>query len=430
MEKYISAVKTLKESYNEFYNIPPTNPSFTLYEGRVEGVIFSCPHAVKQIRNGKEKVADINTGPLGKALNQLGYTTLIKTNTFNDDANYDKTSKYKEFLSKFIKQTKTKFLIDLHGMSSKRNISLCLGTGFGTNYNHKNSLTPHFINCANANGLDCSTIGIDFPFFASERTVSRYINKTNKIQTLQIEINSALFNDEDKLISLIKTLDEFCKKILLINSFIPEITNKKDLALCDEPFSFTKQFSPTFTFTNTSSKVLLSAPHACSMIKEGVECYKETYSGVLAKKLGDYLNISTYIKTNKTEYNSQKEYVDGVCEVTTKNNFSCLLELHIMNETRAQDLSICCNEGASLGDKQNVVYYVVNTLLKHGLTNFLIDYPFNPKNFNSTINQIHNRTNIPAFKIVINHKMFKNNKTINKLYTALQEIVFHLNNRK
>ena len=430
MEKYISAVKTLKDSYNEFYNISPNSPSFTLYEGSIEGVVFSCPHAVKQIRKGKEKVADINTGPLGKALNQLGYTTLIKTNTFNDDANYDKTSKYKEFLSKHIKQTKTKFLIDLHGMSSKRNISLCLGTGFGKNYNHKNSLTPHFLNYANANGLDCETISIDFPFFASERTVSRFINKTNKIQTLQIEINSALFNDDDKILSLLKCLDEFCKKILLINSFTPESTTKKELALCDEQFSFAKPTNPAFTFTNTGSNVLISAPHACSMIKEGLECYKETYSGVLAKKLGDYLNISTYIKTNKTEYNSQKEYVEGVCEAVKHNNFSCLLEFHIMNEKRAQDLSICCNEGASLGDKQNVVYYVVNTLLKHGLTNFLIDYPFNPKNFNSTINQIHTSTNIPAFKIVINHKIFNSNKTTNKLYTALQEIVFHLNNRK
>ena len=100
---YTAALEELKSSYDYFYNIDKSNPSFTLLKGNINGVMFSCPHAVSQLREGKEKLADIHTGPLGKALNKLGYTVLIKTNNLNDDANYDLKSDYKDFLVKYIK---------------------------------------------------------------------------------------------------------------------------------------------------------------------------------------------------------------------------------------------------------------------------------------------------------------------------------------
>ena len=120
-EKYLKCYNIIKNSYEKFYETDEAIPSFKFYEGN-KNVIFSCPHAVNQTRKGKIKLADINTGPLGIALNNLGYPVLIKTKNLNDDANYDLKSEYKKFLSTKIKENGYKFCIDLHGLSAKREI--------------------------------------------------------------------------------------------------------------------------------------------------------------------------------------------------------------------------------------------------------------------------------------------------------------------
>ena len=119
--------------------------SFQYLEGNISGIIFSCPHAVSQTREGNEKLADYHTGPLGIALNSLGYNVLIKTKNNNDDANYDIKSSYKDYLSKIIKKNGFVYLIDLHGMSKKRNIIISLGTQFGKNVDKASELTKLFI---------------------------------------------------------------------------------------------------------------------------------------------------------------------------------------------------------------------------------------------------------------------------------------------
>ncbi len=145
MKNYEKCFKVFKNSYKQFNNLNKNNPSFNLLTGNINGVIFSCPHAVSQTRNGKEKIADLDTGPLGVALNSLGYSVLLKTQNCNDDANFDKKSHYKNFLSKYIKNNNIKYLIDLHEMSNKRNVLFSLGTNFGVNSDETLELTNQFI---------------------------------------------------------------------------------------------------------------------------------------------------------------------------------------------------------------------------------------------------------------------------------------------
>ena len=163
------------------------------------------------------------------------------------------------------------------------------------------------------------------------------------------------------------------------------------------------------------------------MIKEGIECYRETFSGALANKISKDLSLSTFVKSYKTDYDSTDQYVEELSAFAKQNNISCILEFHIMNNKRKQDAVICCNEGSSLGDKQNILYNVVNILLKNKFTNFLIDYPFNAKNFSSSVNLLYNNTQIPAFKLIFNTRLFHKQKDINKVYKVLQEIAFYLN---
>ena len=421
---YTAALEELKSSYDYFYNIDKSNPSFTLLKGNINGVMFSCPHAVSQLREGKEKLADIHTGPLGKALNKLGYTVLIKTNNLNDDANYDLKSDYKDFLVKYIKKNNIKFLIDLHGMSKKRNVSICLGTGFGKSFNGKAELSSLLITAFNRAGLDSSTLAVDFPFHASERTVSRYVNKKAKIESIQIEINSNIFSDDKQIISLLTALDNFCKILTKLNSLNANKINHKQIIDLEKDFNF-ENCSP-FSFDNKNSKIIITAPHSSSMIREGIESDNEVTSGVLAKLLGENLNISYITKKAKTTYNSNDEYVEFVKSVTPTHPCSCIVELHIMSEKRKHALSICTNEGSSLGVRQDIIYNIVNILSKNKYTNFFLDYPFNNKNSSATINKVFASTGIPSLKLVVNFNSLKGAK-LKPLYTALEEIVFFLN---
>ena len=113
MKDFTKAYELLSNSYNRFRYPKDEEPSFTFFDNNCENVIFSCPHAVKQMRNGQLKSADYNTGPLGLALHSLGQNVLIKTKNCNDDANYDLVSPYKDYLIQLINEKKYNFVIDL-----------------------------------------------------------------------------------------------------------------------------------------------------------------------------------------------------------------------------------------------------------------------------------------------------------------------------
>ena len=162
MDKYEKSYNILSKSYSRFYGNNPDAKSFEMQLGNKNSVVFSCPHAVTQTIKGKPKVADINTGPLGLALNSLGYSVMIKTKNCNDNANYDLKSPYKKYLGKYIKANNVKYLIDLHGMSKKRDVLIALGTYFGANSDHSLELTNEFIRIAKSNGINADKIRIDF----------------------------------------------------------------------------------------------------------------------------------------------------------------------------------------------------------------------------------------------------------------------------
>ena len=210
--KYSESYEILKNSYENFFEGENNKPSFTFFEGSKK-VIFSCPHAVNQTRKGKTKLADVNTGPLGLALNQLGYPVLIKTKNCNDDANYDLISDYKKYLKKIIKNKCYYFCVDLHGLSAKRDILFCLGTNFGKNLNKNIDFAKIFFDIAQKNNFPKDLISVDNPFHAPFRTVSNFVHRHSKISAIQIEINSRIFKSEEQTISLLKTLDEYATYI-------------------------------------------------------------------------------------------------------------------------------------------------------------------------------------------------------------------------
>ncbi|MBO4412562.1 MAG: hypothetical protein J5779_00915, partial [Clostridia bacterium] len=84
---------------------------------------------------------------------------------------------------------------------------------FGKNVNQELEYTKIFFEIANKNQLDVDSFRVDSPFHAPFRTVSNYIHRHCKISTLEIEINSQFFKNQEQTLLLLKTLDEYATYI-------------------------------------------------------------------------------------------------------------------------------------------------------------------------------------------------------------------------
>ncbi len=90
-------------------------------------VVITAPHATNHERNGAGKVADRGTGGLAVLLAQVtGCTALVALDT-PGDANYDLEHPFKERLA----DLRPTVVIDLHGMRTRPESDVDLGTGTG-----------------------------------------------------------------------------------------------------------------------------------------------------------------------------------------------------------------------------------------------------------------------------------------------------------
>ena len=111
-------------------------------------ILISSPHGVSQVRLGKFKFSEI--GSLSTALylfNNTKCSLIAKTKNNNDDANFDEVSKYKSSVENFIKNNNIKYLIDIHGLSSKRDCDINLGTRLGKTSKQMNHCYQIYITC-------------------------------------------------------------------------------------------------------------------------------------------------------------------------------------------------------------------------------------------------------------------------------------------
>ncbi len=199
----------MAKQYEDFFH-RPHDRSFELLDGERK-IMISAPHSVEQTRNGNIKYAEPQTGVLAKLLHdELDCPVIFKTRNCFDDANFDKTSPYKDALKEYILTHNIVFLIDLHQLAPYREVKINIGTG-----NFKNISDLKYINFA----LEAFTkhrlgvVQIGTPFDASyPYTISSYIASNCHIPCMQIELNSKMLwmeSEECELESVFEALKEF-----------------------------------------------------------------------------------------------------------------------------------------------------------------------------------------------------------------------------
>ena len=203
---------------------------YTIISEPSSKVVLSVPHAVEQVRLGKHKGREIGSITTALYLQKASHCSLIaKTKNNNDDANFDEFSPYKDALEEYIRRNDIEFLIDIHSLSSKRDMDINLGLHLGYNikdyegvfdYLHKELLKNKF------------TVSIDAPFMASGNTVCNSMKKKfDNLFALQIEINSKITKQEanfDRHCLLISIMEKWIK--LIDKTFQKKV--KKNKKIC------------------------------------------------------------------------------------------------------------------------------------------------------------------------------------------------------
>jgi len=159
-------------------------------EHRTKKVILSAPHCYPQLRNGIKKKAETKTGILVKNVSKaFNCSCIYKTKFYNNDPNWDETSTYRDQLVDFILANDIKLLFDIHGMSSKRDVDICISSNNGKNILNRFDICDGIKSCFESCGF--KNVFIDNPFNASGlNVISSYVSRTCNIPCFQIEINT------------------------------------------------------------------------------------------------------------------------------------------------------------------------------------------------------------------------------------------------
>ncbi len=181
-----------------------------VYNKTQSRILLSCPHGVPQTRLGFSKYAEI--GALAVTLElaeKLNTNMIAKTSNNFDDANFDEVSPYKNKIKKELDNLS--YIIDFHGLASRREMDVNLGTNFGRNVSANPKLFQKLARALRNAGL---IVTVDNPFSGGNRTISGTFG--NDLWTVQIEINSSITNDRvqhKKLELLLETLTTWLKQL-------------------------------------------------------------------------------------------------------------------------------------------------------------------------------------------------------------------------
>ena len=179
-------------------------------------VLLSAPHAVSQVRLGKQKPAEI--GSLKTVLclaEESGASYIVKTKNNVDDANWDDESKYKHEVWNIVENNNIKYILDFHGLASERDCDIDLGTNLGFNIEKDVKAFDWLVKALTKAGFKVS---IDQPFKAGNNTVSWSTKKRfDDVWACQIEVNTSITHRPENFDKFKKMINVFVKFIKLID---------------------------------------------------------------------------------------------------------------------------------------------------------------------------------------------------------------------
>ena len=404
----------------DYFNKTKHEDSFEFTLGSITDFIISTPHSVLQTREGKEKLAEPYTGVIAKLLNSYyGYSILCKTKNCDDDANYDEKSSYKEFLYNYCKKYKPILVIDLHGLSKKRECTINLGTNYGQTLFDDTELLGDIIQSFRNIGI--SKITTDHPFDSSGKTIAGWISSKTKQKAIQIEINSGYFDmTSANIVKIVNALHHLCQKLRSKNVVRSRKIDIENLRLQDNKF-YESQSLNDFEYVNGIPEIVISAPHAKKGMFAGKVKQSESMTGSICKTFYKEFGFSIIYKSkdNDEDYFNSKTnaYKSTLFKEVLSPKTRLFLELHVLSKSRVQDVTIFLPKSY----ENEKLYQIINILNNHNLHYFSINSVFDSYKKSRTINQI--RRDCFKLQLCFNERLIEDNERLKDIVDSLKDII-------
>lgn len=179
-----------------FYELTNIKNESFIIENPNSNVLISAPHAIRQMRLGKIKLAEPKTVNYAVILNKLtDCNIIIKAANTNNDANFDESTPYKTRMEKLVNRHNIKFVIDLHSLAPDKEVLVNIGVYFGELLQTEQK-KKHFDRLVQIFKLNNLTPSIDMPFAAGPKTIAYHFGKDPDIFAVQLEVNSKLAKPE------------------------------------------------------------------------------------------------------------------------------------------------------------------------------------------------------------------------------------------
>lgn len=413
--------KLAKGELNEIIDIiiRGTDNSFEYEQGDITDILISAPHAANQTREGKIKYSERFTGVIAKILHKYyGYSIIYKTKNCGDDANYDEESPYKDFLFKKCKEFKPLIVLDLHGLSKNRAAQINIGTNFGNSVFQDNEIITCLINCFKK--FKIMNIVIDHPFSAGARTITGSVSEKVGTKAIQIEMNYGFLSiGEKNILKVVNAIDEFCNILRRQSAIRNKLVNIEKLKEIDEIF-YNSQGDSDFVCIDNDSNVILSAPHAKAGVVNKMTKLSETMSGSLCQILHNEFKFSIIYKSrdNDLDYmNSDSNlYKDALRQMLKNKKTRLLLELHIINSSRSDDMLLFLPKRYD----QYIFYQIINILNKQGIKKFSINSVFDSNKKARVTNQFKGKYFV--MQLCINQRLVENDEGLKIVLSTIQNI--------
>ena len=413
--------KLAKGELNEIIDIiiRGTDNSFEYEQGDITDILISAPHAANQTREGKIKYSERFTGVIAKILHKYyGYSIIYKTKNCGDDANYDEESSYKDFLFKKCKEFKPLIVLDLHGLSKNRAAQINIGTNFGNSVFQDNEIITCLINCFKK--FKIMNIVTDHPFSAGARTITGSVSEKVGTKAIQIEMNYGFLSiGEKNILKVVNAIDEFCNILRRQSAIRNKLVNIEKLKEIDEIF-YNSQGDSDFVCIDNDSNVILSAPHAKAGVVNKMTKLSETMSGSLCQILHNEFKFSIIYKSrdNDLDYmNSDSNlYKDALRQMLKNKKTRLLLELHIINSSRSDDMLLFLPKRYD----QYIFYQIINILNKQGIKKFSINSVFDSNKKARVTNQFKGKYFV--MQLCINQRLVENDEGLKIVLSTIQNI--------
>lgn len=179
----------------------------------------------------------------------------------------------------------------------------------------------------------------------------------------------------------------------------------------------------SFKYIKGKEKIILSAPHSVSQIRNGKIKGKDIATGTIAISLQKSLNCYCIYKTRNNNddanYDIEKNpYKDKLLEIIEKEDIKFLLDIHGAKANQGFDIDIATNNLKNVNGKTEYVTDFINIGKKYGINNITVDKVFKASTIHTIACTISEKLKIPCLEIEIS-KEYRDIKTFQNIQVLL-----------